>query len=169
MLDEQGFSFLSEPFVIHISCFGPFGPATGHPRKTAEVSLTTTGGYLADILPEIAAHCLSESGCVPPPGYELGVFGGVSVYGGDSKICVGNMDDIYEATKGVPPPSSFANPSIHCMFLQPRSQEELANASLLTKRASVISGENMGQLVFVRRDKTSTSDPGAVLFPGASL
>jgi hypothetical protein len=152
-----------EPFTLHISCYGPFGPATGRARSSAEISISRSRLSLAELFPEIAAQCMASDGGVPPPGYELAVFSGVNVYGADAEVYLGTQDEIHEAIYGEPASPPFRDDSLFCNFLQPKSSPR----SILAMGARVSGGSDMGQLVFARRDCSDLTEPGAIIFPGA--
>lgn len=157
----------SAPFLLHVSCGGPFGPAIGS-RTASDITIPTSGIMLSNVLPEVAAQCLPEDRRLPPPGYELAIFSGVSVYGGDTKLYFGTLNEIHAAADGAqasPSNSAASNDCAVCMFLQPKNADEQINPSVLTKGARVYGGIDMGQLVFVRRDCGSLGEPGAMLFP----
>jgi hypothetical protein len=59
---------------------------------SAEIDVTGKSGLpLTDILREASERCLPEEKRLPPPGYELALWSGVSVYGADSVLFVGTL------------------------------------------------------------------------------
>jgi hypothetical protein len=152
-------------FTLRISSCGP--PGT---RTTAEIDIASTSVPLSAILPEAAARCLPEDTSVPP-GYELAIWSGASVYGTDSVLFVGTLREVEALRQGelenAPQPAE--SEPVFCQIFQPNRQDDLPNASILRKGARVFGGHDMGCLVFARRDCTSLSDPGALIFPGRVL